>query len=514
MENIRVRFAPSPTGALHIGGVRTALYNYLLAKKHKGTFILRIEDTDQTRFVPGAEEYIVEALAWCGITPDEGPGFGGDYGPYRQSERKDIYKKYALELVERGHAYYAFDTPEELNGRREAEKAKGNHNFKYDHSVREEMNNSLGLSATEIQAKIERGATYTIRLKVPTNEEVIISDLVRGDVSFQTNELDDKIILKGDGMPTYHLANIVDDHLMKISHVIRGEEWLPSTAHHILMYRFLDWEATMPAFAHLPLILKPTGKGKLSKRDGQKLGMPVFPLAWKGETPEDSFTGFREFGFLPDAALNFLAFLGWNPGTEQEMFDLEALIQAFSIEQIGKSGARFDFDKAKWFNQQYIIHTPDAELVDMIRPLITEKGHEPSSDFLNAFCSLMKERTILLSDFWDKGYYFFEDFTSFDEKNIRKKWKADKRGSFDELLAAVKNISSFTEADIKAGIEAFMAEKELKYGDVLPILRIGLTGTLKGPSIFDMMELFGKEEVLRRLHRAYGVFDDYVASLA
>ncbi len=514
MENIRVRFAPSPTGALHIGGVRTALYNYLLAKKHNGTFILRIEDTDQTRFVPGAEEYIVEALAWCGITPDEGPGFGGDYGPYRQSERKDIYKKYALELVERGHAYYAFDTPEELNGRRESEKAKGNHNFKYDHSVREEMNNSLGLSATEIQAKIESGATYTIRLKVPTNEEVIISDLVRGDVSFQTNELDDKIILKGDGMPTYHLANIVDDHLMKISHVIRGEEWLPSTAHHILMYRFLDWEATMPAFAHLPLILKPTGKGKLSKRDGQKLGMPVFPLAWKGETPEDSFTGFREFGFLPDAALNFLAFLGWNPGTEQEMFDLNALIQAFSIEQIGKSGARFDFDKAKWFNQQYIIHTSDTELVEMVRPLIAQKGHEPSANFLQAFCSLMKERTILLSDFWDKGYYFFEDFTSFDEKNIRKKWKADKRGSFDELLAAVENISSFTEADIKAGIEAFMAEKELKYGDVLPILRIGLTGTLKGPSIFDMMALFGKEEVLRRLRRSYGMFDQYTAGLA
>lgn len=513
MENIRVRFAPSPTGALHIGGVRTALYNYLLAKKHKGTFILRVEDTDQNRFVPGAEEYIIEALAWCGITPDEGPGFGGDYGPYRQSERKDIYKKYAVELVERGHAYYAFDTPEELNDRREEEKAKGNHNFKYDHSVREQMNNSLGLSASEIQAKIEGGTPYAIRLKVPTNEEVVIQDLVRGAVSFQSNELDDKIILKGDGMPTYHLANIVDDHLMKISHVIRGEEWLPSTAHHILLYRFLGWEATMPAFAHLPLILKPTGKGKLSKRDGQKLGMPVFPLAWKGETPEDSFTGFREFGFLPDAALNFLAFLGWNPGTEQEMFDLNALIEAFSIEQIGKSGARFDFDKAKWFNQQYIIHTPDAELVDIVRPLIAAKGHEPSAAFLQSFCGLMKERAILLSDFWDNGFYFFEDFSSFDEKNIRKKWKAEKRSTFDELLGAVENMDSFEEADIKAGIEAFMAEKELKYGDVLPILRIGLTGTLKGPSIFDMMALLGKEEVLRRMRRSYGMFDNYIASL-
>ncbi|MEM6380281.1 MAG: glutamate--tRNA ligase [Bacteroidota bacterium] len=512
MENIRVRFAPSPTGALHIGGVRTALYNYLLAKKHNGTFILRIEDTDQTRFVPGAEEYIVEALAWCGISPDEGPGFGGEHGPYRQSERKDIYKKYALELVERGHAYYAFDLPEDLAARRKAAESEGK-TFRYDSSVREALDNSISLSDAETKAKIDSGAPYTIRLKIPRDETITIRDLVRGDVSFQTNELDDKIILKGDGMPTYHLANIVDDHLMEISHVIRGEEWLPSTAHHILMYQFLDWEATMPAFAHLPLILKPTGKGKLSKRDGQKLGMPVFPLAWKGETPEDSFTGFREFGFLPDAVLNFLAFLGWNPGTKQEIFDLEALIQAFAIEQIGKSGARFDFDKAKWFNQQYIIHADNDKLVEIVRPLIAEKGHKPSTEFLEAFCSLMKERTVLLSDFWDNGYYFFEDFTSFDEKNIRKKWKADRRSTFDDLLAAVENIASFDEASIKAGIEAFMAEKELRYGDVLPILRIGLTGTVKGPSIFDIMALFGKAEVMRRMRRGYGIFDEYVASL-
>jgi glutamyl-tRNA synthetase len=514
MENIRVRFAPSPTGALHIGGVRTALYNYLLAKKNKGTFILRVEDTDQNRFVPGAEAYITEALAWCGIVPDEGPGFGGDYGPYRQSERKAIYKKYALELVERGHAYYAFDTSEELNAQREAEKAKGNHNFKYDHQIRLEMNNSLSLSETEIKAKLDSGADYTIRLKIPQDEEVIIPDLVRGEVSFQSNELDDKIILKGDGMPTYHLANIVDDHLMKISHVIRGEEWLPSTAHHILLYRFLGWEATMPSFAHLPLILKPTGKGKLSKRDGQKLGMPVFPLSWKGDTAEDSFVGFREFGFMPNAAINFLAFLGWNPGTEQEMFDLEALTEAFTVENIGKSGARFDFDKAKWFNQQYIIHTPDAELADIIRPLIAAQGHEPSTAFLMAFCKMMKERTVLLTDFWDSGYYFFEDFKEFDEKNIRKKWKEDKRATFDELATAVENISTFDEASIQSEIEAFITTKELKYGDILPILRIGLTGTMKGPAIFEMMALFGKAEVLRRLHRAYGIFDDYVASLA
>ncbi|MEO0339320.1 MAG: glutamate--tRNA ligase [Bacteroidota bacterium] len=513
MDNIRVRFAPSPTGALHIGGVRTALYNYLLAKKHNGTFILRIEDTDQTRYVPGAENYIIEALKWCGIEPSEGPGYGGDYGPYRQSERKDLYGQYAQQLIDSGNAYYAFDTPEELDARREAEKAKGNHSFKYDHKVREEMNNSLGMSPEALQARLNSGEPYTIRLKVPVDQSITISDMVRGEVTFQTNELDDKIILKGDGMPTYHLANIVDDHLMEISHVIRGEEWLSSTAHHILLYRALDWEDQMPAFAHLPLILKPTGKGKLSKRDGKKLGMPVFPLSWEADTEEESFVGFKEFGFLPEAALNFLAFLGWNPGTEQELFDLQSLTQAFSIEKIGKSGARFDFDKAKWFNQQYIINGDTDELMTKVRPIIEAHGHQPADEYLRSFINMMKERVVLLPDFWNNGFYFFEDFTDYDQKNIRKKWKAEKRAIFDTFLEMISGIDPFDNDTIKASVEAFMAEHELKFGDILPILRIALTGTMKGPAIFEMMEILGRDEVVRRMQRAYGIFDAYVASL-
>jgi len=341
MSGIRVRFAPSPTGALHIGGVRTALYNYLLAKKHNGTFILRIEDTDQTRYVPGAEDYIQEALAWLGFSPDEGPKQGGDYGPYRQSERKDLYAQYAMQLLKDGNAYYAFDTAESLTAQRSAYEAR-KEVFRYDASTRMGLSNSLTMSAEDVEKRLSSGEPYTIRLKIPADESITIQDQVRGDVTFSSNELDDKIMLKGDGMPTYHLANIVDDHLMEITHVIRGEEWLPSTAHHKYLYRFLGWEETMPQFAHLPLILKPTGKGKLSKRDGAKLGIPVFPLAWKGATAEESFTGFREYGFDPQAANNFLAFLGWNPGTEQEMFSLEELVEAFTIERVGKAGARFD----------------------------------------------------------------------------------------------------------------------------------------------------------------------------
>ena len=512
MNTTRVRFAPSPTGALHIGGVRTALYNYLLAKKEGGTFILRVEDTDQTRYVPGAEQYILDTLKWCGIEPDEGPGYGGVYGPYRQSERKELYAEYAEKLIDAGHAYYAFDTPEALQKRRAAAEAEGQ-TFKYDHRVRNEMNNSLTLSAEETKAKLESGEPYTVRLRVPEDEEVLIKDLIRDVVKFQTNELDDKIILKGDGMPTYHLANIVDDHLMKISHVIRGEEWLPSTAHHVLLYRFLGWEAEMPQFAHLPLIMKPTGKGKLSKRDGQKLGIPVFPLAWEGASAEDSFTGFRESGFLPEAVLNFLAFLGWNPGTEQEIFTLDELVAAFTLDNIGKSGARFDFDKAKWFNQQYIIHTDSAQLAQRVRPLIEAHGHQPSEAYLTEFINMMKERVVVLNDFWTNGYYFFEDFQDFDEKNIRKKWKPEQRAVYDALYEAVSAIAPFDAETIKQEVEQFMQARELGFGAILPILRIGLTGTMKGPAIFEMMALLGKEEVLRRLQRSYQRFDAYVATL-
>ncbi len=511
MENIRLRFAPSPTGALHIGGVRTALYNYLLAKKYNGTFILRIEDTDQSRYVSGAEKYIMESLKWCGLIPDEGSEFGGEFGPYRQSERKELYIKYAKQLVDKGHAYYAFDTPEELNAKRQKEKEKGNHNFKYDSSARKELKNSLSLPEKEVLRLLnEEKKPFTIRLKVPENETITVNDLIRGEVNFQSNELDDKVILKGDGMPTYHLANIVDDHLMKITHVVRGEEWLPSTAHHVLLYRFLDWEDTMPVFAHLPLILKPNGKGKLSKRDGSRLGIPVFPLSWKGEEENDSFEGFKAFGFDPKAVVNFLAFLGWNPGTEQEIFSLEELSQSFSIDKIGKAGARFDYDKAKWFNQQYIIASDNKVLAEALRPLITSKGFQPSEEFLEAFCGLMKERVTLMPDFWEKGYYFFEPVREFDQKTVRKKWKPERQAQFDELYEGLEKIEEFKAEEVESIVKAFIQESGLKFGDVLPILRIALSGTMKGPSVFEMIALLGKEETLKRLSLAYKLFTDWV----
>ncbi len=514
MEKPRVRFAPSPTGALHIGGVRTALYNYLLAKRFNGTFILRIEDTDQTRYVPGAEKYIIDSLEWLGLSIDEGPGQGGEYGPYRQSERKALYGKYAQQLIDNGHAYYAFDTPDELDKRREEEKEKGKHSFKYDAGMRMSMRNSLSLPAAEVEQLLSSEAPYAIRLKIPTDEVVLINDIVRGEVRFQSNELDDKIILKGDGMPTYHLANIVDDHLMKISHVIRGEEWLPSTAHHILLYRALGWEETMPVFAHLPLILKPNGKGKLSKRDGDKLGIPVFPLSWEGATEEESFKGFREFGFLPQAALNFLAFLGWNPGTEQEMFSLTELCEAFSLEKIGKAGARFDIDKAKWFNQQYIIAQNNATLAEMVRPMIAAKGFSPNTAFLQTFCGMMKERVTLLPDFWTAGYYFFSNELEYDAKTVRKKWKPENKAFFAEIKQLLASLDPFEAANIKTTIVGHMEANELGFGDVLPIVRVAVSGTVKGPDIFEIMELLGREEIQVRLAKGFATFDEMKAPSA
>ena len=506
MKKIRVRFAPSPTGALHIGGVRTALYNYLLAKKMGGTLILRIEDTDQTRYVPGAEDYIVEALKWCGITFDEGPEIGGDYGPYRQSERKAMYGQYADQLVKAGHAYYAFDSEEELETYRTKFKQEKK-TFRYDSATRMQLKNSLTMSADEIKSRLESGVDYTIRLKIPKDEEIQINDLVRGIVTMSSNELDDKVMLKSDGMPTYHLANIVDDHFMEISHVIRGEEWLPSTGHHVYLYRFLGWEDIMPSFAHLPLILKPTGKGKLGKRDGSKFGFPVFPLKWEGNTPEDSFTGFREFGFDPKAVLNFLAFLGWNPGTEQEIFSLEELCEAFSIDRIGKSGARFDFEKALWFNQQYLINTPNEILAKTIRLLIQEKGHEVNDKYLSAFCGLMKERVNLYPEFLEQGYYFFEPVREYEEKIIRKKWKPERREGLSELGKRLTALADYSPINIENTIKSFMEEKSMGFGDILPFYRIGLTGTTKGPSVYDMMSLLGKTEVESRLNKAFDHFD-------
>ena len=510
MNNIRVRFAPSPTGALHIGGVRTALYNYLLAKKYNGTFILRIEDTDRNRYVPGAEEYIMESLKWCNILPTEGPDFGGEYGPYRQSERKNLYKKYAIELVEKGHAYYAFDTADELNAMREREKEKGNHSPLYNGAIKKSMTNSTTLSKEEVQKRLDSGDPYTIRLNLPSDETVVVKDKIRGEVSFQTNDLDDRIILKGDGMPTYHLANIVDDHLMKITHVIRGEEWLPSTAHHVLMYQFFGWEATMPTFVHLPLILKPNGKGKLSKRDGDKLGMPVFPLAWKAKTPEDSFDGFKEFGFDPQAVVNFLAFLGWNPGTEQELFSLEELVDAFSLEGIGKSGARFDFDKAKWFNEQYISSKSNKELATIVKPLLEEKGYKVTDEFVESFCGMMKERVTFYKDFLDNGYYFFEPVKEYDHKTIKKKWKDDHKSNLAKMNDIILNTSPFDSTTMANNVKEFITSNELKFGDLFPLLRVAVAGIVKGPPVFDMIALLGKEEVKHRLDKATTFFENTV----
>jgi glutamyl-tRNA synthetase len=511
MKDFRLRFAPSPTGALHIGGIRTALFNYLLAKKRNGTFILRIEDTDQGRYVPGAEQYIIDALQWCGIMPTEGPGLGGDCGPYRQSERKAMYLQYAEALVQTGHAYYAFDTAEELEAMRERLKEDGSHSQAYDSSSRGSMNNSLTLSPDEVQQRLKSGEPYVIRIKVEPGETIVINDLIKGEVKFDSTLLDDKVMMKSDGMPTYHLANIVDDRTMRISHVIRGEEWLPSTAHHVLLYRAFDWEP--PQFAHLPLILKPDGKGKLSKRDGKKLGIPVFPLSWDSDNPEEAFVGFREFGFDPKAVVNFLAFLGWNPGTEQEIFSLEELVEVFSLEKVNASGARFDFEKAQWFNKEYIKATDNKVLAEKVFAMLTEKEKATfDMDYLAGFCGLMKERVTFYSDFLKEGYYFFEPVKQYDEKMILKKWKADKRPAFDALLVHLREQQPFDAASIESGLETFKASYEVGNGDLFPALRIGLAGSMTGPAVYEMMALMGKEKVLAQLRAGFDYFDQLTKS--
>ncbi|HEY9082856.1 MAG TPA: glutamate--tRNA ligase, partial [Vicingaceae bacterium] len=425
-RKVRVRFAPSPTGPLHIGGVRTALYNYLFAKKHGGDFLLRIEDTDQTRYVKGAEDYIIEALKWSGLTIDEGVGVGGEYGPYRQSERKEagIYKKYVDQLLASGHAYYAFDTPEELEEMRENLKKAGVAAPQYNINTRNSMKNSLSLSAEEVQKRLDNNEPYVVRIKIPRNEEVKFKDLIRGWVVVQTTNLDDKVLYKSDGMPTYHMANIVDDYLMKITHVIRGEEWLPSGPLHVLLYQYLGWEEVMPQFAHLPLILKPDGNGKLSKRDGDRLGFPVFPIQWTSPEGEIS-SGYRESGYFPDAFINMLALLGWNPGTTQEIFSMEELIQAFSLEKVGKSGSKFDPEKTRWFNAQYLRSKPNETLAELIKPLVAAKGFAmPSDSFLTQYCGLMKERAVFINDLLAEDYLFVAP-TTYDEQTVNKKWKPE-----------------------------------------------------------------------------------------
>lgn len=504
--SIRVRFAPSPTGALHIGGVRTALFNYLLAKKLGGTFILRIEDTDQTRFVEGAENYIVESLKWCGIVPTEGIGFGdGVYAPYRQSERKDIYKKYTQQLLDSDKAYYAFDTNADLDAMRE--RLKESSHQAYSMHTRLSMRNSLSMPENEVATLLEKNTPYVIRFKVKSGKNVVINDLIRGAVNVNSEEVDDKVLMKSDGMPTYHLAHLVDDHLMRITHVIRGEEWLPSAALHILLYDALGWKNETPQFAHLPLILRPDGKGKLSKRDGQKFGFPVFALGWKGATSETSFEGFREYGFEPEAVINFLAFLGWNPGTQQEIFSLDELVKFFSIEKVQKAGARFDFDKAKWFNQQYILRMETQKIVDRLMPLCAAKGLTTDKTFLTTFANLMRERAQFFPEFLEKGYYFFEAVQSYDVVQLQKKWKSPIK---EQFLEFVKDIEALTFDDahvLETQVKEILNTRTFKIGDMMPLLRLSLAGVTAGPPVFETMVLLTKKETIVRLQNAPTKFD-------
>ena len=504
MENVRVRFAPSPTGPLHIGGVRTALFNYLFAKKNKGTFVLRIEDTDQARYVANAEQYIIDALNWCGIPFDEGPGKNEKFGPYRQSERKDIYKQYAEELIEKGMAYYAFDTPEALDGHRKNHEEKGK-TFIYNWHNREKLTNSLTLSAEEVQNRIANGEKYVVRFKMhnpgsDAPDTIEANDLVRGKVSFKKELLDDKILFKNDGMPTYHLANIVDDHLMQISHVIRGEEWLPSLPLHIALYHAFGWEA--PEFAHLPLILKPVGKGKLSKRDGDKLGFPVFPLEYKNEATGEVSRGYREDGYFSETVVNFLALLGWNPGTEQELFSLKELSNIFDLKRVNKSGARFDPDKTKWFNQQYMQQKPDAELAIAFSPILKSNGIETEISFVEKVVGLIKERAVFVQDLWDLGNYFFVTPAEYDAKASKKQWKEDTPELMKELIAVIEGIKDYSSQNIETVVKTWITSKEIGFGKVMQPFRLSLVGAMKGPHLFDIAEMIGKEETIIRIQKA------------
>ncbi|MEI6311286.1 MAG: glutamate--tRNA ligase [Bacteroidota bacterium] len=510
-RRVRTRFAPSPTGPLHMGGVRTALFCYLFAKKHGGDFILRIEDTDQNRFVPGAEEYIIEALKWCGISPNEGIGFGdGAYGPYRQSERKPMYKQYAEQLIEAGYAYYAFDSAEEIEQMRENMTKQGVQNPSYNSVTRQYMKNSVSLSADEVKARLANGEPYVIRHKMPRNEEIKFHDLIHGWVSFNSSQIDDKVLLKADGMPTYHLAHVVDDYTMKISHAFRGDEWLPSAPTHIHCVKGLGWEKDIWEYAHFPLILKPDGKGKLSKRDGDRLGFPSFPINWTDPATGDLSIGYRERGFFPEAFVNMLAFLGWNPGTEQEIFSIDELIQAFTIDRVHKAGARFDFDKTKWFNQQYLKDKSNAELAELIAPQLAAKNYNASNAFIQTFCGMIKERATFINDFSEMGYYFFEDVKTFDEITIKKKWKIERNSLFEELNTELLNDSTFNASSIEHIVKEFMGKNALGMGDVGPILRIAITGTMQGPPIFELMELLGKEIVEKRIKIAFEKFNSLV----
>lgn len=500
-RKVRVRFAPSPTGPLHIGGVRTALYNYLFARQHNGELVFRIEDTDSNRFVPGAEEYILESFRWLGIKFDEGVSFGGNHGPYRQSERREIYKEYVQQLLEEGKAYYAFDTPEEL----EAKRAEGS-NFQYDSHSRMQMRNSLTLPKDEVERLISEGEQYTVRFKIEPGQEIHINDMIRGDVCIKSDILDDKVLYKSaDELPTYHLANIVDDHLMEISHVIRGEEWLPSAPLHVLLYQAFGWEDTMPRFAHLPLLLKPEGKGKLSKRDGDRLGFPVFPLEWHDPKTEEVSSGYRESGYFPEAVVNFLALLGWNPGTEQELFSSDELVQAFDITKCSKSGAKFDYQKGIWFNHEYILRKSDEEIARLFAPIVANNGVEETFERVQLVVSMMKDRVSFVKELWPLCSFFFIAPTEYDEKTVKKRWKENSTQQMTELCEVLENIEDFSIEGQEAIVEKWIADKGYKMGDIMNAFRVALVGIGKGPGMFDISAFLGKEETIHRLKKAIQV---------
>lgn len=508
-QEVRVRFAPSPTGALHIGGVRTALYNYLFAKKQGGKFILRIEDTDQTRYVKGAEQYIQSTLEWLGITPDESPwNDQGAYGPYRQSERKELYQKYAQQLLDEGNAYYAFDTSEELEEMRERLKAARVATPQYNAITRMQMKNSLTLSKEEVEEKLKSGEPYVIRLKVPRKEEIRLNDMVRSWVMVHSSQMDDKVIMKSDGMPTYHLANVVDDHLMKITHVIRGEEWLPSAPLHVLLYQFLGWEDTMPQFAHLPLLLKPDGNGKLSKRDAEKHGFPIFPLEWTDPSSGETVDGFKQQGYLKDALINFLAFLGWNPGDERELFSLEELVEAFSIERIGKSGTKFDIQKANWFNQQYIKQRSDEALAELLAEQLQKEGIESNPEKNARVAHALKERITFPYQLWEDGQYFFQRPNTYDEKVINKKWNAEVAAVLGQYAEAISSLDHLDANIAKSTLSDVLEKEGMGMGKVMQSLRVSITGEGNGPDLMDIIEILGKKEITERIQLALTTLKD------
>ncbi len=505
-EKVRVRFAPSPTGGLHLGGVRTVLFNYLFAKQHKGDFVLRIEDTDQTRYVAGAEEYIIECLRWCGLNADEGPHVGGPFAPYRQSERKAQYSQYAEQLVKDGYAYYAFDTPEELDSMRVRLKTEENPSPQYNHVVRAQMRNSLQLPAEETAALLAAGTPHVIRIKMPANEEISFTDMIRGEVHFNTGTVDDKVLLKADGMPTYHLAVVVDDYLMKISHAFRGEEWLPSAPVHIMLWRYLGWADDMPQWAHLPLILRPDGNGKLSKRDGDRLGFPVYAMNWVGDNKELT-KGFREMGYLPEAFVNMLAMLGWNDGTEQELFTIEELIEKFSMERVHHAGAKFNIEKANWFNHQYILKADNQRLAQLFMPVLREKGVQASEEYTATIAGLVKDRCNLVNEIWDHAFFFFQQPEAYDLAAVKPKWNADKRQFFLDWASVLETLSDFSLATVEESFKQLATSMNIKVGELQLPFRIMLTGGKFGPPVFNIAETLGKHETIARIMKALTALD-------